>query len=174
MPEPTNSDLRTMVRDLAKKRDSIDRRQLYFALIQAVVWTPVTASSAIGHLSPGDLHPLDCEGLDGLASFSFFTHEGAAENWQAEKGRGSSLRLERIRFTDLLPLLLDAGAGSAFINPEAKFSGELYRHELETMLDGARKLARRSVTGPKSAPTNPAPAQPESASLWSRIVGWWT
>ena len=35
-------------------------------------------------------------------------------------------------FVDLLPLLLDAGAGSAFVNPAAKFTGELYRHELQT------------------------------------------
>jgi len=166
MPDSTNSALRTMVRDLARQRESVDRRQLYYSLIQAVVWTPVTASSAPGHVEAGHLHPLDREGLGGLASFAFFSHEAAAENWQGEDGNEVALRLERIRFVELLPLLLDAGAGSAFINPAAKFSGELYRHELETMLDGARKLARRTPT----PAVDPEPALAPS-SLWSRIFG---
>ena len=57
-----NSDIRGMIRDLALKRDSIDRRQLYFALIQAEVWVPVSVTSAAGHVTPGDLQPLDREG----------------------------------------------------------------------------------------------------------------
>lgn len=158
-----------MVRDLAKRRDSIDRRQLYYALIKAVVWTPVSASSASGHIEPGDLHPLDCEGLAGRASFAFFSHEAAAETWQDEEGQGASLRLERIEFVDLLPLLLGAGAGSAYINPAGKFTGEFYRHELETMLDGARKLANRSAVVVK-----PQPEEASQPTFWQRIRGWWT
>ena len=50
-----NADIRGMIRDLALKRDSIDRRQLYFALVQAEVWVPVSAKSAAGHVTPGDL-----------------------------------------------------------------------------------------------------------------------
>ena len=69
-----NSDIRGMIRDLALKRDSIDRRQLYFALIKAEVWVPVSAQSAAGHVAPGDLHPLDREALGGLAAFAFFIH----------------------------------------------------------------------------------------------------
>ena len=157
-----------MVRDLAKRRDSIDRRQLYYALVKAVVWTPVSASSAVGHIEPGDLHPLDREGLAGRASFAFFSHEAAAKAWQDEEGQGTSLRLERIEFVDLLPLLLGAGAGSAYINPAGKFTGEFYRHELETMMTGAQKLASRSA-----AVREPQPMETPQSTFWQRIRRWW-
>ena len=175
MTETVNSDLRTLVRDLAKRRDSVDRRQLYFALIQAEVWTPVTPSSAVGHVQPGDLEPLDREALGGLASFAFFTHEAAASVWQAEEAGGRTLRLERISFVELLPLLLDAGAGSAYLNPAARYSGELYRHELETMLEGARTLARRSAASASvqsAAVDDDIAASAADLTLWERLTGW--
>ena len=77
MADQENIDLRTMIRDLAKRRDSVDRRQLYFALVKASVWTPVAANSAVGEVQPADLHPLDREALGGLASFAVFTHQVA-------------------------------------------------------------------------------------------------
>ena len=58
-----NGEIRGMIRDLALKRDSIDRRQLYFALIKSEAWVPVSAKSAAGHVTPGDLQPLDREAL---------------------------------------------------------------------------------------------------------------
>ena len=165
-----NADIRQMIRDLAVKRDSIDRRQLYFALIEAEVWVPVRLESPMGHVTPSDLHPLDREALGGRAAFAFFTHLAAAEAWQTEEGVGEALRVEQMPFVQLLPLLLDAGAGSAFINPVAKFAGEFYRHELETMLDGAKRLAagerRASVVASKAA------AQEESKrAWWRRLMG---
>ncbi len=162
-----NSDIRGMIRDLALKRDSIDRRQLYFALIKAEVWVPVSAQSAAGHVVPGDLHPLDREALGGLAAFALFTHTAAAEAWQAAEAGAEQLRLERMALVDVLPLLLDAGAGSAFINPAAKFSGELYRHELQTMLDGARRLAARPSPMPADEPVE----APAVRSWWQRLLG---
>ena len=166
-----NSDIRGMIRDLALKRDSIDRRQLYFALIKAEVWVPVSAKSATGHVSPGDLHPLDQEALGGLAAFAFFTHLGAAEGWQGDEAGTEQLRLERMPFVDLLPLLLDAGAGSAFINPAAKFTGELYKHELQTILDGARRLvARASAASPAEVAEDPVES-PVARSWWQRLLG---
>jgi len=172
MAEPINADLRSMIRDLAKRRDSIDRRQVYHALVQADVWTPVSATSIVGHVQPADLQPLDREALGGLASFSVFTHQSAAEAWQAEEAQGVVLRLERIAFVDLLPTLLDAGAGSLYINPAAKFSGELYRHELETMLAGVKTLKRRLRMAAARA-SEPEPiAEPETASWMSRWFGW--
>ena len=169
MSDRANIDLREMVRDLARKRDSIDRRQVYFALIQAEVWTPVTASSAVGHLCPADLYPLDYEALANGASFAFFSHQSVADAWQNTVRPSEPLRLERIAFIDLLPLFIDAGAGSVFINPEAKFTGEFYRHELETILAGARKLARRSANVTRPEPPEPGPP----TGLWERITGWW-
>jgi hypothetical protein len=167
MVEGVNNELRTMIRDLALRRESHDRRQLYWALIQAQLWTPVRSTSAEGHVQPADLHPLDREALGGLASYGVFTHEQAAEGWQASGTEASGLRLERIRFVDLLPLLIDAGAGSLYINPDSKFSGELYRHELETCLEGARKLAARK-TSPKSTTEDVAPEVPV-LGFWGRI-----
>lgn len=162
-----NGDIRGMIRDLALKRDSIDRRQLYFALIKAEVWVPVSAHSASGHVTPGDLQPLDREALGGLGAFAFFTHLGAAESWQAEEAGTEQLRVERMAFVDLLPLLLDAGAGSAFLNPGAKFTGELYRHELQTILDGAKRIAART---PPEPPEDPVESPPERA-WWQRLLG---
>ena len=162
-----NSDIRGMIRDLALKRDSIDRRQLYFALIQAEVWVPVSVTSAAGHVTPGDLQPLDREALGGLAAFAFFTHLAEAEDWQTEEAGSEQLRLERMAFVDLLPLLLDAGAGSAFINPAAKFTGELYRHELQTILDGARRIAARTPPTPPEDPVD----SPLARSWWQRLLG---
>jgi hypothetical protein len=177
MAESDNNDLRTLVRDLATRRNSVDRRQLYFALIEAEVWTPVSANSAAAHLQPGDLHPLDREALGGLASFSFFSHQAAAEAWQKAEAEGIALRLERLMFVDLLPLLIDAGAGSAFINPEAKFSGELYRHELETILQGAktiaaRKAMRSAAQSVVETPEPDAPLEEPRPSFWRRMFGW--
>ena len=177
MAASDNSDLRTLIRDLATRRNSVDRRQLYFALIEAEVWAPVSANSAEAHLQPGDLHPLDREALGGLASFSFFSHQAAAEAWQKAEAEGIALRLERLMFVDLLPLMIDAGAGSAFINPEAKFSGELYRHELETILQGAKTIAARKASRSGAQPTGEIPkpeAQTEvpTESFWRRIFGW--
>lgn len=166
-----NGDIRGMIRDLALKRDSIDRRQLYFALIKAEVWVPVSAKSATGHVSPGDLHPLDREALGGLAAFAFFTHPGAAEGWQKDEAGSEQLRLERMPFVELLPLLLDAGAGSAFINPAAKFTGELYRHELQTILDGAKRLAARAPVEPPVEPAETPAESPPARSWWQRLLG---
>ena len=168
-----NADIRGMIRDLALKRDSIDRRQLYFALVQAEVWVPVSAKSAAGHVTPGDLQPLDREALGGLAAFAFFTHLDAAEGWQKEEAGSEQLRLEHMAFVDLLPLLLDAGAGSAFVNPAAKFTGELYRHELQTILDGARRLAARTPSKPSVESAEPAEAADPSPprSWWQRLLG---
>ena len=70
MSAPENSDLRTLIRDLAMRRESHDRRQLYWALISADVLTPVSVDSAEANIQPGDLHPLDREALGGMASFS--------------------------------------------------------------------------------------------------------
>lgn len=170
MVEGVNGELRTLIRDLALRRESHDRRQLYWALIQAQLWTPVRLTSAVGHVQPGDLHPLDCEALGGLASYGVFTHEQAAEGWQASGVDTSGLRLERIRFVDLLPLLIDAGVGSLYINPDAKFSGELYRHELETCLDGARKVEARQASE-KPAPKAVEPVIPV-LGFWGRIRSW--
>jgi len=171
MSASENNDLRTLIRDLAMRRESHDRRQLYWALIKAEVWTPVTVDSAESHIQPADLHPLDREALGGMASFSVFTHDAAASAWQASEGVGVALRLERISFVDFLPLVLDAGAGSLYLNPGSKYSGELYRHELDTCLDGARKIARRSVNTPV-ADVVPEPAESEGdRSIWTRIWG---
>lgn len=170
MVEGVNSELRTLIRDLALRRESHDRRQLYWALIQAQLWTPVRATSAVGHVQPGDLHPLDCEALGGLASYGVFTHEQAAEGWQASETDTSGLRLERIRFVDLLPLLIGAGVGSLYINPEAKFSGELYRHELETCLDGARKVEARQAG--KTPPAESVEPDVPAHGFWGRIRSW--
>ena len=170
MVDGVNSELRTMIRDLALRRESHDRRQLYWMLIRAQLWTPVRVDSAAGHVQPGDLHPLDCEALGGLAAYSVFTHEQAAEGWQASGPHPQGLRLERIHFTDLLPLLIEAGAGSMYINPEAKYSGELYRHELKTCLEGARKVAAQQ--GQRTArPTEVDLAEP-TPRLWDRICSW--
>ena len=169
MSAAENNDLRTLIRDLALRRESHDRRQLYWALIKATVWTPVNVDSVASHLEPGDLHPLDREALNGMASFSVFTHEAAALAWQADEGAGVPLRLERIAFTDLLPIVLGAGAGSLYLNPAAKYAGELYRHELETCLDGARKLSRRSAMRSERSVAEEPVEEPGPASFWSRI-----
>ena len=172
MAESVNADLRAMIRDLAKRRDSVDRRQVYHALVQAKVWTPVSATSVMGDVQPADLQPLDREALGGLASFSVFTHQSAAESWQTEEAQGVVLRLERMAFADLLPTLLDAGAGSLYINPAAKFSGELYRHELETMLDGVKIIKRRQRMAAARVPEPEPTAAPDPPSWISRWFGW--
>jgi hypothetical protein len=170
MVDGVNSELRRMIRDLAMRRDSHDRRQLYWMLIKAQLWTPVRSTSAVGHVQPGDLHPLDREALGGMASYSAFTHEQAAEGWQASGPHTQGLRLERIHFTDLLPLLIDAGAGSMYINPESKYSGELYRHELETCLEGARKVAAKQ--GQRTARTMEVDSADPTPRLWACIRSW--
>jgi|GEM_PF-2315568 len=173
MADQENIDLRTMIRDLAKRRDSVDRRQLYFALVKANVWTPVAANSAVGEVQPADLHPLDREALGGLASFAVFTHQASAELWQAEEAGSTMLRLEGIEFSTLLPILLDAGAGSLYLNPAARFSGELYRHELETMADGLRVLRRRTqMAQHREEAIDEPPAAEAEPSLFERLLAW--
>lgn len=173
MADQENIDLRTMIRDLAKRRDSVDRRQLYFALVKARVWTPVAANSAVGEVQPGDLHPLDREALGGLASFAVFTHQAAAEMWQAEEAGTTMLRLEGIDFSTLLPTLLDAGAGSLYLNPAGRFSGELYRHELETMSEGLRVMRRRSQLAQHRVEAMEAePSEVAHVSWFERLFAW--
>ena len=171
MTDAVNADLRNLIRDLAMRRESHDRRQLYWALIKAEILTPVRVEAAPSSIQPADLHPLDCEALGGMASFGVFTHQAAAEQWQKEEGEGIPLRLERIGFVDFLPILLSAGAGSLYLNPGAKYSGELYRHELETCLDGARKLSRRNRQTQSNAGAEPQQEQP-TPSIWARWFGW--
>ena len=172
MGQAENADLRNLVRDLAMRRESHDRRQLYWALIQAKVWTPVRYDSLASDIDPGDLHPLDREALGGMASFAVFTHQDAADQWQKEEAIGIPLRLEHARFVDLLPTLLGAGAGSVYLNPASKYSGELYRHELETCLDGAQKLAKRVVQASiKTEPQVSIEGAPPP-SFWARLLGW--
>ncbi len=170
MVEGFNSELRTTIRGLALQRGSRDRRQLYWALIKAQVWTPVRVASAAGHVLPGDLHPLYGETLGGSASYCIFTHEPAAEGWQRSTSDTQELRLERIQFVDLLPLLIAGGVGSLYINPEAKFSGELYRHELETCLEGARKVAAQQ--GQRTGHTMEGGSIGPAPRLWDRIRSW--
>jgi hypothetical protein len=140
-----NTELRQLIRDLAKKRDSHERTKLYWALTNAELLMPVRVDAVEGEVNPGDLHPLNREALGGLASFAVFTHLSAAEAWQSADAEGVPLRLERISFENALNLMLAAGVGSMFINPEAKFTGELYRHELETCRDGIQKLQARQA-----------------------------
>ena len=178
MAQAENTDLRTLIRDLAMRRESHDRRQLYWALIVAKVWTPVRVDSPVSDISPADLHPLDREALGGLASFAVFTHPEAAKQWQVDEKVDVPLRLEHIGLTDFLSIVLDAGAGSLYLNPGSKYTGELYRHELETCLDGARKLARREKMMCSAEPqdaslaSQPELLQPESTSLWARLMAW--
>ena len=153
------------------RRESHDRRQLYWALVKAEIFIPVRVEAALGSIQPADLHPLDREALGGMASFGVFTHQAAAEQWQKEEGEGIPLRLERIGFVDFLPILLAAGAGSLYLNPGAKYCGELYRHELETCLEGSRKLARRNRQADSNVAVEPQQDDPTS-SIWSRLVGW--
>ena len=83
-----NSDIRGMIRDLALKRDSIDRRQLYFALIKAEVWAPVSAKSATGHVSPGDR----------AARPAAVEHDDVGDAaWHGRDGRDGGLALARPR-----------------------------------------------------------------------------
>jgi len=170
MSQAENADLRGMVRDLALHRESHDRRQLYWTLIQSTLLTAVRLESVPSDVSPADLHPLDREALGGLAAFAVFTHAEAAAHWQSAEGEGVPLRLERISFVSFLPIVLAAGVGSLYINPGAKYAGELYRHELETCLDGARKLAQRIAREPAQT-TNETDQSPAS-SKWERWVGW--
>ena len=170
MKDAVNADLRGLIRDLAMRRESHDRRQLYWALIQAEVLTPVRVDAAVASIQPADLHPLDREALGGMASFGVFTHQAAADQWQKEEGEGVPLRLERIQFVDFLPVLLGAGAGSLYLNPSAKYSGELYRHELETCLEGSKKLARRNRLNEAATATKPKEKAPPS--MWARWFGW--
>jgi len=179
MSAKTNLDLRVLIRDLATHRDSVDRRQLYWALIMADLWVPARADSAPGHLQPGDLQPLDRAGPGGMASFAAFTHEDAARLWQDDEGADLPLRLEKIAVADLLPIVLDAGAGSLMLNVASNYGGELYRHELETCVDGIRKLAKRQAAAAASEATVSEPAAPETPTedpdartLWQRLTGW--
>ena len=173
MTEPENADLRSLIRDLAMRRESHDRRQLYWALIRATVWSPVRLEAVPSDIAPADLQPLDREALGGLASFGIFTHQQAAERWQDEEKPDVPLRLERISVVDFLPIVLDAGAGSLYLNPGAKFTGELYRHELETCLEGARKLIRRERLIEKAAQQQQSAApEPQPSSFWSRVKAW--
>jgi len=145
MSRPDNQELRHLIRDIALQRESHDRRELYWALIHADVLTAVRLDAPEGHITPADLHPLDKAPLAGRAAFGVFTHLKPAEQWQADSATGTALRLERLPFAEALPLLLDAGAGSVFINPSGKYTGELYRHELETCLDAIKKLKARQA-----------------------------
>ena len=172
MGQAENADLRSLIRDLAMRRESHDRRQLYWALIQAKILTPVRPDSLASDISPGDLHPLDREALGGMASFAVFTHQDAAEQWQKEEAVGIPLRLERARFVEVLPILLGAGAGSVYLNPASKYSGELYRHELETCLDGAQKLAKRVVQGSTKTEPEASIEEAKPPSLWVRLLDW--
>ena len=153
------------------RRESHDRRQLYWALIRAKVWAPVRLESVPTDISPADLQPIDREALGGLASFAVFTHQQAAEQWQDEEKSDVPLRLEHISVVDFLPIVLNAGAGSLYLNPGAKFTGELYRHELETCLEGARKLARRERLMANVTPEIESP-EPETVSVWQRLMAW--
>ena len=173
MPQSDNTELRTLIRDLAMRRESHDRRQLYWALIQAEVWVPVRLESVPSDISPADLQPLDREALGGLASFGAFTHQQAAEQWQDEDKPDVPLRLEHIAMSDFLPIVLNAGAGSLYLNPGAKFTGELYRHELETCLEGVRKLARREklMAHAESQQTS-TELEPEPRSFWQKFKAW--
>ena len=134
MKDAVNADLRNLIRDLALRRESHDRRQLYWALIKPrfshrCVWKQLQDRYNLPTFTRWIVRRLAV-----WPRLVFLRISGRA----VAKGRrrGDSPSFGKNDFVDFLPILLGAGAGSLYLNPSAKYSGELYRHELQTCLDG--------------------------------------
>ncbi len=135
-----NHKLRSAMRALAKHRDWEHRKALYFALLESHVWTAVQQDTEV---EPDALPSADAlfavDTLQNRPVYAIYTNEA-----QSQKGDDPP-RAIRVPMARHLGVLLSTNAASLRIDPHGKVGGELYRHELEMVAEGARRMAIRDA-----------------------------
>jgi len=134
---PANDDLVEAMRRLATTRDHGDRIQLYNTLVNATLLVPFAPAAPDSADGPDAW----CE-LDGDPSKPVFA---AFTDWP-------HLRMWSLEFTEYQPLhgaefleeIIATPAAGLRINPSGEVGGELFRHELETIVKGIRQWRGRA------------------------------
>ena len=128
LPTIRNSELLGTMRQLSIKRTHELRLELYRKLLNATVIVALD----------GDGEPLVVDMIGAFPSFAVFTD---AKSMLIYDSRGGNHRVDY--GINIFPMLLDAGAGSVFINPKCDVRGELYQSELKTLSKAAGKFNRQ-------------------------------
>lgn len=136
--EPDNARLIRAMKMAARVRNDANRKKLYHAIVASRLWlavrTPWNTKTPLATEvieSAGDLQGRPCAAV--------FTCKEYAAKWRADHEN-----FVLLNGTDLFGALIQTKIGSVQINPAGPVGGELYRHEVETIAEGARILRLRA------------------------------
>lgn len=133
---PDNDDLVDAMRGVATNRSGEARHRMYNELVNSTLLIPVNPD-AKEHDDTGDDF-LVVDTLDGHPVFLAFSDWESLRRWNP---RGwSYLPLHGSEFFELC---LERDLGSVQINPRGEVGGELYRHEVEMLVEGVRTYRKK-------------------------------
>ena len=132
---PENEDLVSSMRQLARTRSGDARRRMYTELVNATLLIPVNPE-APDELEGGDEF-LVTDTLDGHPVFLAFSDWDSLRRWNP---RGWCY--VPVHGSEFFELTLERDLGSVQINPNGEVGGELYRHEIEMLVEGVRNYRK--------------------------------
>ena len=115
----SNSKILEMIQQIAKTKDHNQRLSLYQHLVQSQMLTLQLPDSTL----------IPCDSIGSLPTFALFTDEKYALQYDA---RGQHLVQDYTYH--IMKRALSQQAGSIIINPKGDIRGELYKHELQSIV----------------------------------------
>lgn len=132
---PDNDELVASMRNLAEQRSSEARHRMYTELVNATLLIPVRPEAPEEVQSGEDFLVTDT--LEGHPVFLAFSDWDSLRRWNP---RGWSY--VPLHGSEFFELTLERDLGSVQINPRGEVGGELYRHEVEMLVEGVRNYRR--------------------------------
>lgn len=134
-PRLENQALLERMRAAGQVRDLPTRNRLYHGLVRARFIVPLVEPLASAQSGGASLSLRAAGELHGEPVSALFTDWETCARWDP---RG--LPLTVMAGLDVFPLLASRRFVSVLINPTGAVGGELYRHEVETIAEGCRRL----------------------------------
>ena len=124
---PSNPRMLATMRAMARHPSNESRRDVYASLVNATLLVPLAGDEV--DEGPDSFQVLEL--LEGLPVFAAFSDWNALRSWSP---RGC--RYEAVHGSELFEQLLERHCASLLINPGGDLGGELFRNEIEMIVEG--------------------------------------
>lgn len=132
---PDNEDLVESMRAVAQTRSAEARHRMYTALVNATLLVPIDPDAEDDASDGEEFYVIDI--LDGHPVFLAFSDWPSLRRWSP---RGFSYM--PMHGSEFFELAIERDLGSVQINPRGEVGGELYRHEIEMLVEGVRNYRK--------------------------------
>ena len=143
-PHPQNGDLIEAMLDVASSHEETTRQRMYRELINATFLVPLDPATCERfeqdgvEMEGGTIYIYDTVG--GHPLYAAFTDWESLRRWEP---RGWSYI--PIHGSEFFEEVLEREAAGVLINPEGPVGGQLYRHEIEMLVEAMRSYRNRQV-----------------------------